>query len=84
MIIDAECTHDGSIHHLINFALENWIGVANSFLNSDRLHNLEALQVFSGEQNIIDLFRLLLGLIYIYIFVFLCLSARSFPMAIDY
>lgn len=44
VIVDAECTHDGSIAHIAKYNDNNWDGFQAQFLNPDRLNDLERLQ----------------------------------------
>jgi 16S rRNA C967 or C1407 C5-methylase (RsmB/RsmF family) len=44
VIVDAECTHDGSIKHLSKFAAWGWDTFEKRFLDPARLSTLEALQ----------------------------------------
>ncbi len=50
VIVDAECTHDGSIAHLLKYSDTNeedswsWSGFDKNFMDTDRLSNLQHLQ----------------------------------------
>lgn len=44
VIVDAECTHDGSIAHLAKYSANNWDGFEAQFLDPKRLESLETLQ----------------------------------------
>lgn len=54
VLVDAECTHDGSIFHLIKQDACNWNSL-DKILEPERLHNLENLQ----RKLILNGFRLL-------------------------
>ena len=45
MLVDAECTHDGSIKHLAKFAQWGWSTFERRFLDADRLQALATLQL---------------------------------------
>ena len=45
VIVDAECTHDGSIKHLAKFAQWGWDSFERRFLEPARLETLSALQL---------------------------------------
>jgi 16S rRNA C967 or C1407 C5-methylase (RsmB/RsmF family) len=45
VLVDAECTHDGSIKHLAKFAQWGWDTFERRFLDPERLQALEALQL---------------------------------------
>lgn len=44
MLLDAECTHDGSLKHLTKFDKWGWENFEKKFLNPSRLATLQALQ----------------------------------------
>ena len=44
VIVDAECTHDGSMMHIQKYAVNGWNGFTEQFLNEERLSKLESLQ----------------------------------------
>lgn len=44
VIVDAECTHDGSVIHLIKSRNNKWKDLKSKFLDMDRLNQLENLQ----------------------------------------
>jgi 16S rRNA C967 or C1407 C5-methylase (RsmB/RsmF family) len=44
VLIDAECTHDGSIAHIDKYISKNWEGFEDEFLDRKRLESLEQLQ----------------------------------------
>lgn len=44
VLVDAECTHDGSIKHLAKFASWGWDTFERKFLQPERLETLAALQ----------------------------------------
>ncbi|RIB04716.1 S-adenosyl-L-methionine-dependent methyltransferase [Gigaspora rosea] len=44
VIVDAECTHDGSIVHILKYNKYGWDKFEKNFLNSDRINNLWDLQ----------------------------------------
>ncbi|CAG8474348.1 9415_t:CDS:10 [Diversispora eburnea] len=44
VIVDAECTHDGSISHILKYEKCGWDKFEKNFLNPERLNNLEDLQ----------------------------------------
>ena len=45
VLVDAECTHDGSIKHLAKFATWGWESFERRFLCAERIANLRALQL---------------------------------------
>ena len=45
VLVDAECTHDGSIKHLAKFAQWGWSTFERRFLDADRLTALATLQL---------------------------------------
>ncbi|CAB5192698.1 unnamed protein product [Rhizophagus irregularis] len=44
VIVDAECTHDGSISHILKYEKYGWETFEKNFLNPDRLNSLWDLQ----------------------------------------
>ncbi|KAJ3272685.1 hypothetical protein HDV01_005339 [Terramyces sp. JEL0728] len=44
VIVDAECTHDGSIAHMRKYFNNGWQGFQEQFLNPERLSGLQKLQ----------------------------------------
>jgi len=42
--VDAECTHDGSISHILKYRKQGWKTFDKDFLNPDRLNSLWDLQ----------------------------------------
>ncbi|KAJ1635102.1 S-adenosyl-L-methionine-dependent methyltransferase [Pavlovales sp. CCMP2436] len=44
VLVDAECTHDGSVKHLSKFAAWGWETFEKRFLEPERLASLESLQ----------------------------------------
>lgn len=44
VIVDAECTHDGSIAHMQKYFDNGWQGFQEQFLNPERLTGLQTLQ----------------------------------------
>ncbi|KAI8909123.1 S-adenosyl-L-methionine-dependent methyltransferase domain-containing protein [Gorgonomyces haynaldii] len=44
VMVDAECTHDGSIAHIDKYIKNGWDQFEENFMNPDRLENLETLQ----------------------------------------
>ncbi|RHZ89839.1 hypothetical protein Glove_9g291 [Diversispora epigaea] len=44
VIVDAECTHDGSISHILKYEKCGWDKFEKNFLNPERLNNLGDLQ----------------------------------------
>ncbi|RIA95926.1 S-adenosyl-L-methionine-dependent methyltransferase [Glomus cerebriforme] len=44
VIVDAECTHDGSISHILKYKKYGWETFEKNFLNPDRLNSLWDLQ----------------------------------------
>ncbi|CAG8451977.1 5277_t:CDS:2 [Funneliformis mosseae] len=44
VIVDAECTHDGSISHILKYEKSGWENFEKNFLNPDRLNSLWDLQ----------------------------------------
>lgn len=45
MLVDAECTHDGSIKHIQKFEYWGWSTFQRRVLNAKRTQNLTTLQV---------------------------------------
>ncbi|XP_054810786.1 rRNA (cytosine-C(5))-methyltransferase NOP2C isoform X2 [Prosopis cineraria] len=45
VLVDAECTHDGSIKHIQKFELWGWKTLQRRVLDADRIDNLFALQL---------------------------------------
>ncbi|KAJ3168320.1 hypothetical protein HDU88_001760 [Geranomyces variabilis] len=45
VLVDAECTHDGSIAHLLKYDRLGWATFSAKFLDPSRLANLHALQL---------------------------------------
>ncbi|KAI8591345.1 S-adenosyl-L-methionine-dependent methyltransferase [Geranomyces variabilis] len=45
VLVDAECTHDGSIAHLLKYDRLGWATFSAKFLDPNRLANLHALQL---------------------------------------
>jgi 16S rRNA C967 or C1407 C5-methylase (RsmB/RsmF family) len=44
VLVDAECTHDGSISHIDKFIKNDWKDLEEKFLNKEKLKNLQELQ----------------------------------------
>ncbi|OZJ04754.1 hypothetical protein BZG36_01834 [Bifiguratus adelaidae] len=44
VVVDAECTHDGSIQHIIKYSKNGWKDFENNFMDANRLDNLTSLQ----------------------------------------
>jgi 16S rRNA C967 or C1407 C5-methylase (RsmB/RsmF family) len=44
VIVDTECTHDGSISHLTKYIKNEWKGFSEQFLDLERLNSLQSLQ----------------------------------------
>ncbi|KAJ3295415.1 hypothetical protein HK104_002678 [Borealophlyctis nickersoniae] len=44
VLVDAECTHDGSVVHLLKYDRVGWDTFESKFLDPKRLNNLEKLQ----------------------------------------
>ncbi|CAG8491282.1 7694_t:CDS:2 [Ambispora leptoticha] len=44
VIVDAECTHDGSIAHILKYEKWGWDAFEKNFMNPDRINNLWDLQ----------------------------------------
>jgi hypothetical protein len=44
VLVDAECTHDGSISHLLKCDRVGWENFENYFFNQDKMDDLEILQ----------------------------------------
>ncbi|CAG8461927.1 369_t:CDS:2 [Ambispora gerdemannii] len=44
VIVDAECTHDGSIAHILKYEKWGWDAFEKNFMNPDRVNNLWDLQ----------------------------------------
>jgi 16S rRNA C967 or C1407 C5-methylase (RsmB/RsmF family) len=44
VLVDAECTHDGSVAHIEKYIKNGWDGLEEKFLNKQRLESLESLQ----------------------------------------
>lgn len=44
VLVDAECTHDGSLKHMLKFHSWGWDTFERRFLDPDRINNLVALQ----------------------------------------
>ncbi|KAI9490291.1 S-adenosyl-L-methionine-dependent methyltransferase [Zychaea mexicana] len=45
VIVDAECTHDGSISHILKYETWGWDAFEKNFMNPDRLSTICELQV---------------------------------------
>lgn len=45
VLVDAECTHDGSVKHIQKFENWGWITLQRRVLDAERTDNLHALQV---------------------------------------
>lgn len=44
VLVDAECTHDGSLRHILKYNVAGWDGLEENFLEPTRLATLTALQ----------------------------------------
>ncbi|KAI8894364.1 S-adenosyl-L-methionine-dependent methyltransferase [Globomyces pollinis-pini] len=44
VLVDAECTHDGSVAHMEKYHVNGWQNFEEQFMNRDRLSTLETLQ----------------------------------------
>ncbi|KAJ3348233.1 hypothetical protein HDU91_006602 [Kappamyces sp. JEL0680] len=44
VLVDAECTHDGSIAHVLKYEAKGWSGFEQEFLDPKRLEGLQKLQ----------------------------------------
>lgn len=47
VLVDAECTHDGSIKHIQKFEHWGWTTMQRRVLDAERTDNLTTLQVWS-------------------------------------
>lgn len=63
MLVDAECTHDGSLKHITKYEQWGWETFEKRFLNEERIASITSLQVHAQNQcgnHVEDLVRMIL------------------------